>query len=169
MNLTIQRRSRAHVENSPPPEKLYFNKKSLARNIFILKTTKRKAVPLSSKRGTPPLQLFLISKFIRSLAKLYNRQRSSEICHLPFPICHSARPWHPASTFRTSHSALRTSFAISHLQFATFLYSLILKNSIISTAFEFVLFVIKVKSSVAAVGDSKGKFTFVARACVFPA
>ena len=55
LNLTIQRRSRAHVENSPPPEKLNSNKKSLARNIFILKTTKRKAVPLSSKRGTPPL------------------------------------------------------------------------------------------------------------------
>ena len=123
----------------------------------------------SSKRGTPPLQLFLISKFIRSLAKLYNQQRSSEICHLPFPICHSARPWHLASTFRTSHFAFRTSFAISHLQFAIFLNSLILKNSIISTAFEFVLFVIKVKSCVAAVGDSKGKFTFVALACVFPA
>ena len=45
LNLTIQRRSRAHVENSPPPEKLNSNKKSLARNIFILKTTKRKAVP----------------------------------------------------------------------------------------------------------------------------
>ena len=45
LNLTIQRRSRTHVENSPPPEKLNSNKKSLARNIFILKTTKRKAVP----------------------------------------------------------------------------------------------------------------------------
>ena len=45
MKPTVSRRSRAHVENSPPPEKLNSNKKSLARNIFILKTTKRKAVP----------------------------------------------------------------------------------------------------------------------------
>ena len=45
MKPTVSRRSRTHVENSPPPEKLNSNKKSLARNIFILKTTKRKAVP----------------------------------------------------------------------------------------------------------------------------
>ena len=62
MKPTVSRRSRAHVENSPPPEKLYFNKKSLARNIFILKTTKRKAVPLSSKRGTPPFKIYYIGK-----------------------------------------------------------------------------------------------------------
>ena len=45
LNLTIQRRSRAHVENSPPPEKLNSNKKSLARNIFILKINKEKGGP----------------------------------------------------------------------------------------------------------------------------
>ena len=64
MKPTVSRRSRAHVENSPPPEKLNSNKKSLARNIFILKTTKRKAVPLSSKRGTPPFKICSISKLI---------------------------------------------------------------------------------------------------------
>ena len=101
MKPSASRRSRAHVENSPPPEKLNFNKKSLARNIFILKTTKRKAVPAllrypklfaryslrtiltatpthtpcfrhrrrscslpSSKRGTPPLKIYSIGKFL---------------------------------------------------------------------------------------------------------
>ena len=45
LNLTIQRRSRAHVENSPPPEKLNFNKKSLARILLFLKNNKTKGGP----------------------------------------------------------------------------------------------------------------------------
>ena len=117
MKPTVSRRSRAHVENSPPPEKLNSNKKSLARNIFILKTTKRKAVPLSSKRGTPPFKIYYIGRVIapreayiiasqtlnysiiqyslfiihHSLANVVRITIGTKcplICHLPFAICH---------------------------------------------------------------------------------
>ena len=102
LNLTIQRRSRAHVENSPPPEKLNSNKKSLARNIFILKTTKRKAVPLSSKRGTPPFKICYISK--------------------SFAPCEATGIWELASGIFTIGNAV-PKFATCHFQFAILLAS----------------------------------------------
>mgnify|MGYP006874653250 CR=1 FL=1 len=53
-----------------------------------------------------------------SPAKLYNR-RSPLICHLPFPICHFAKPpasgiWHPASL---QSARLHFAFGISHFAF----------------------------------------------------
>ena len=88
MKPTVSRRSRAHVENSPPPEKLNSNKKSLARNIFILKTTKRKAVPLSSKRGTPPFKICSISRFTAPReASDYRRLKFAVADHLIMNYC----------------------------------------------------------------------------------
>ena len=49
-----------------------------------------------------------------------------------------------------------------------FLEALVLKNSIISSALEFVFLAVKIKSSVGAVGDCKTEFTFVTLSRVFP-
>ena len=88
MKPAVSRRSRAHVENSPPPEKLNSNKNSLARNIFILKTTKRKAVPLSSKRGIPPFKICSISRFTAPReASDYRRLKFAVADHLIMNYC----------------------------------------------------------------------------------
>ena len=45
MKPTVSRRSGAHVENSPPPEKLNFNPQLLARILLFLKNNKTKGGP----------------------------------------------------------------------------------------------------------------------------
>ena len=100
MKPTVSRRSGAHVENSPPPEKLNFNPQLLARILFFLKTTKPKAVPLSSKRGTPPFKICSVSKLIAP--------------------CEASGDWRLMTGVYISHFAFRISHSICHLPFAIY-------------------------------------------------
>ena len=96
------------------PKNLILTKNHWHEFYFFLKTTKPKAVPLSSKRGTPPFKIYYIGKLFAPCKALWLPPQFRNLLLSIFNLlfCEASGIWELASGIYISHFSLR----ISHLQ-----------------------------------------------------